>query len=268
MRIRVCHETLYRYDAPPSGVIQTLRLTPRNHDGQFLIDWRIDVSEDCRLDVHEDAFGNITTLTDHSGFSSSMEYDSLGLLTKMRDTKHGEMTLEFDAFGRETLRRDSQGNTLRYTYDSNGNRKADDFFTHIGMVEKVDPDGAARARERYSCFDHFGKDTQAYGYAAGLGIADDVAPAEAVEGDFGLRRVLAVFPDGLAGQDVILLDLAGGAGLLGIHVHVREHVDRALVRVRALLRLELHAPVVGGHVEEVRLLGVHRTRLLVLAAHG
>lgn len=59
MRIRISHETLYRYDAPPGGVIQTLRLTPRNHDGQFVIDWRIDVSEDCRLDAQEDAFGNI-----------------------------------------------------------------------------------------------------------------------------------------------------------------------------------------------------------------
>src|SRR5258705_11926391 len=60
MRIRVSHETRYRYDRPTSGVIQTLRLTPRNHDGQYVIHWRIDVSEDCRLDVHEDAFGNIT----------------------------------------------------------------------------------------------------------------------------------------------------------------------------------------------------------------
>jgi len=60
MRIRVSHETRYRYDTPTHGVIQTLRLTPRNHDGQFVADWRIDVSEDCRLDVHEDAFGNIT----------------------------------------------------------------------------------------------------------------------------------------------------------------------------------------------------------------
>ena len=42
----------------------------------------------------------------------------------------------------------------------------------LRYLEKVDPDGAARARERYSCFDHFGKDTQAYGYAAGLGIAE------------------------------------------------------------------------------------------------
>jgi transglutaminase-like putative cysteine protease len=60
MRIRISHETRYRYEAPISGVIQTLRLTPRNHDGQYVAHWRIDVSEDCRLDVHEDAFGNIT----------------------------------------------------------------------------------------------------------------------------------------------------------------------------------------------------------------
>jgi transglutaminase-like putative cysteine protease len=59
MRIHVSHETLYHYESAPTGVIQTLRLTPRNHDGQFVIDWRIDVSEDCRLDVQEDAFGNI-----------------------------------------------------------------------------------------------------------------------------------------------------------------------------------------------------------------
>jgi transglutaminase-like putative cysteine protease len=59
MRIHISHETQYEYDTPPSGVIQTLRLTPRNHDGQYVINWRIDVSEDCRLDAHEDAFGNI-----------------------------------------------------------------------------------------------------------------------------------------------------------------------------------------------------------------
>jgi len=59
MRIRISHETSYHYDAAPTGVIQTLRLTPRNHDDQYVVNWRIEVSEDCRLDVHEDAFGNI-----------------------------------------------------------------------------------------------------------------------------------------------------------------------------------------------------------------
>jgi transglutaminase-like putative cysteine protease len=60
MRIRLTHETIYTYGTPAKGVIQTLRLTPRNHDGQHIINWRIDVTADCRLDQHEDAFGNIT----------------------------------------------------------------------------------------------------------------------------------------------------------------------------------------------------------------
>lgn len=60
MRIHVSHETIYRYDQPVRGVIQTLRLTPRNHDGQYVVNWRIDVSANCQLDQHEDAFGNIT----------------------------------------------------------------------------------------------------------------------------------------------------------------------------------------------------------------
>ena len=42
----------------------------------------------------------------------------------------------------------------------------------LKYLNKIDPDGAARARERYSCFDHFGEDTQSYGYAAALGLAD------------------------------------------------------------------------------------------------
>ena len=60
MRIQISHETVYRYEQPARGVIQTLRLTPRNHDGQYVESWRIDVAENCQLSQHEDAFGNIT----------------------------------------------------------------------------------------------------------------------------------------------------------------------------------------------------------------
>jgi transglutaminase-like putative cysteine protease len=60
MRIRVAHLTTYRYATPAGSVIQVLRLTPRNHDGQYVVRWRVDVSADCRLVQHEDAFGNIT----------------------------------------------------------------------------------------------------------------------------------------------------------------------------------------------------------------
>ncbi len=60
MRIRVSHATTYTYDTPPTGVTQVLRMTPRNHDGQYVLDWRLELSQDCLLHQHEDAFGNIT----------------------------------------------------------------------------------------------------------------------------------------------------------------------------------------------------------------
>jgi transglutaminase-like putative cysteine protease len=59
MRIRIVHDTVYRYEIPAASVIQTLRLTPRNYDGQYVESWRIEVSADCRLAAHEDAFGNL-----------------------------------------------------------------------------------------------------------------------------------------------------------------------------------------------------------------
>jgi erythromycin esterase-like protein len=40
----------------------------------------------------------------------------------------------------------------------------------IRFLDQVDPEAAARARYRYSCFDAFGEDTQAYGYAAEFGV--------------------------------------------------------------------------------------------------
>ena len=60
MRLRIAHSSVYRYDPPAAGVIQVLRLTPRNHEGQYVGRWRIDVVPDARLAAHEDAFGNIT----------------------------------------------------------------------------------------------------------------------------------------------------------------------------------------------------------------
>ena len=42
----------------------------------------------------------------------------------------------------------------------------------LSYLDKVDPDAATRARDRYSCFEHFGEDTQAYGYATAFGISE------------------------------------------------------------------------------------------------
>jgi transglutaminase-like putative cysteine protease len=59
MRIRIFHETVYRYETPAKSAIEILRLTPRNHDGQYIVRWRIELNVDCRLDPFEDAFGNL-----------------------------------------------------------------------------------------------------------------------------------------------------------------------------------------------------------------
>lgn len=40
----------------------------------------------------------------------------------------------------------------------------------LRILEKIDPEVAKRARERYACFDQFGEDTQVYGLVAGTGI--------------------------------------------------------------------------------------------------
>jgi erythromycin esterase-like protein len=41
----------------------------------------------------------------------------------------------------------------------------------VHYLEKLDPEAARRARQRYSCFDHFGEDEQAYGYAASFDLS-------------------------------------------------------------------------------------------------
>ena len=74
MRIYISHATTYTYDTPPSGVTQLLRLTPRDHEGQHVLSWRIDLSEDCLLHQHEDAFGNII----HS-FTAEGPFDRLSV---------------------------------------------------------------------------------------------------------------------------------------------------------------------------------------------
>ncbi len=40
----------------------------------------------------------------------------------------------------------------------------------LGYLGKVDPEAAQRARHHYSCFEHFGKEIETYGYAAGFGL--------------------------------------------------------------------------------------------------
>ncbi len=57
----------------------------------------------------------------------------------------------------------------------------------LDFLDKVDPDAARRARSRYACFDHYGEDTQAYGYAASFGM-DKSCEDEVVSQWLEMRR--------------------------------------------------------------------------------
>ena len=62
MRLKINHRTRYRYEAPAIDVIQALRLSPSNHDGQHVIAWRIDADIDGSFRDSTDAFGNRLTM--------------------------------------------------------------------------------------------------------------------------------------------------------------------------------------------------------------
>jgi erythromycin esterase-like protein len=72
----------------------------------------------------------------------------------------------------------------------------------LNYLNKVDPEAATRARRRYSCFEHFSREPQEYGYAATAGIiescedevVDQLAEIQRKAGEFLTR-------DGQAGAD-------------------------------------------------------------------
>ncbi|MGA0531220.1 transglutaminase family protein [Hansschlegelia sp. KR7-227] len=105
MRLTIRHETAYRFATSPSSVIQTLRMTPRGHDGQHIVRWRLDVDRNCRVRASEDAFGNIT----HT-FAVDGPIESLTVLAE------GEIdTQDTDGIIRHTVERFSPGLYLRDT---------------------------------------------------------------------------------------------------------------------------------------------------------
>lgn len=58
MRLLIDHQTRYDYAAPATGIVQLLRLTPRGHDGQQVLHWRIEVDADGWMKPCTDAHGN------------------------------------------------------------------------------------------------------------------------------------------------------------------------------------------------------------------
>jgi len=59
MRLQVRHQTAYHYASPISYAIQTLRLSPRPHDGLAVLRWRVRGETRRALPSFIDGFGNL-----------------------------------------------------------------------------------------------------------------------------------------------------------------------------------------------------------------
>jgi transglutaminase-like putative cysteine protease len=133
MRLRIQHTTTYHYEPAATGVIQILRLTPGSHDGQYVAEWQIDVSTDSRLDMHEDAFGNVTHVMTHGAIEDLTitvgglieTHDTGGVLRGtderfppslfLRPTSLTSVNSAMENFARE-LRAESEGDALGFLH--------------------------------------------------------------------------------------------------------------------------------------------------------
>lgn len=77
MRLLIRHETRYRYDTPVARTVQALRLTPRAHDGQEVLRWRVVPPAGANLAPGEDAYGNAVDM-----LTLERPHDALTLLVE------------------------------------------------------------------------------------------------------------------------------------------------------------------------------------------
>lgn len=133
MRLRIAHSTTYRYEPPATGVIQIIRMTPRSYDGQYVADWQVFVSTDSRMQMHQDAYGNITHVLTHGAIADltiNVEglvetHDTSGVLKGtderfppdffLRSTALTEVDAEMRAFAHD-LRPESDDDTLGFLH--------------------------------------------------------------------------------------------------------------------------------------------------------
>jgi len=67
MRIKISREMSFVYSQPAKSLVQLLRLTPRSHEGQHVLRWRISADIDCAMRQSEDSLGNIVHTISHFG---------------------------------------------------------------------------------------------------------------------------------------------------------------------------------------------------------
>ncbi|MEZ5666698.1 MAG: transglutaminase family protein [Alphaproteobacteria bacterium] len=88
MRLRIRHRTVYRYDQPIAYAIQSLRLAPRDFDGQRVEHWSVSATERRQpLTTYLDGYGNRVMLHTRNEPHEQTEIDVSGVVTV--DDRHG-----------------------------------------------------------------------------------------------------------------------------------------------------------------------------------
>lgn len=132
MRLRIDHETTYRYERPVRSLIQVLRLTPRDHDGQHVRGWRIEPSAYGRMKPKEDVLGNLVHV-----FSSEAAVEELRIRVR------GEVeTSDTNGFVQGAVERVPDVFFLRDTHLTQPDAAIRDFALDVGGDAAVDPLGA------------------------------------------------------------------------------------------------------------------------------
>jgi hypothetical protein len=78
MRLSVAHRETFTFEPASLGTIQVLRMTPRDHTGQYVCEWDIEVDADCQMTRQHDAFGNIVTSFSLSGPLPQLTISAIG----------------------------------------------------------------------------------------------------------------------------------------------------------------------------------------------
>lgn len=171
MRIRIAHSIAYSYAEPVRQLRQVLRLTPRDHDGQHVMSWRIAPNIDGRLHAGQDPFGNITHDFSAEGSIEGYTIEINGLVETVDLAGAVRGVTEKvppDVFMRDT--RLTQGNeAVRALVDKTASREGSDLTRLHALLEVIHAD--------IRCIptaDHVGIGAAACA-EAGEGIPQDVA---------------------------------------------------------------------------------------------
>ena len=62
MRLFVQHRSHYAFSEPQARLVQLLRVTPADHEGQHIVSWGIEADRDARLKPSRDGYGNRATM--------------------------------------------------------------------------------------------------------------------------------------------------------------------------------------------------------------